>query len=315
MDAAWLQIARNFLSARPSSLAMRARTWLLMLSMAPGLAVLPLPAQQRISAPRADGHSTPLLMYKAENSTAACPPLAVLSHGAGGSENGLSYMARTLTADGYTAVVMGHAESGKMVVDAETRAHGRRDGLQALVKNPQAEQARLLDVGAALKWADTQCKAPFRVLLGHSMGAETVMLEAGARNNIGIASPPAEQNRFDAYVAMSPQGPGGVFADGAWSHIHKPLLLMTGSLDGALQPGGAQSREVPWRQLPGDGARRCQWLGVIDGATHSNFAGRGPAADTVDPHVTSTVTTFLKDVRAGHCSAPAPQTSLTLMMK
>ena len=196
-------------------------------------------AQQPVSALRNDGRTTPLLVYKAK-STAACPPLAVLSHGAGGSETGLGYLASALADGGYTAVVMGHAESGAAVARADVLSQERHDGLQALMKNPQAEQARLLDVGAALQWANTQCKAPFRVLLGHSMGAETVMLEAGARNAIGIASPPAAQNRFEAYVAMSPQGPGGVFSDHAWDSIHKPLLVMTGTLDGALN-GGAES--------------------------------------------------------------------------
>ncbi len=310
-----MPITRDFRTRRGSDLAMRARTLLLMLLVLPGLAIPRLSAQERITAPRADGHTTPLLVYKAKNTSAACPPLAVLSHGAGGSERGLGYLASALADGGYTAVVMGHAESGASVARADILAHGRRDGIQGLVKDPQAEQARLLDVGAALQWANTQCKAPFRVLLGHSMGAETVMLEAGAHNMIGIASPPAEQNRFDAYVAMSPQGPGSVFPDHAWSGIHKPLLLMTGTLDGALQPGGAASRQVPWRELPGDGTRHCQWMGVIGGGTHANFAGHGDGAESVEPLVTSTVLTFLKDVRAGRCSTPASQARLTLSIK
>ena len=72
---------------------------------------------------------------------------------------------------------------------------------------------------------------------------------------------------------------------------------------------------MPWQELSGDKARRCQWMGVIDGATHKNFAGNGPGADKIEPMVTSTVLAFLSDVRAEHCSAPAPQTGLTLTMK
>jgi hypothetical protein len=50
------------------------------------------------------------------------------------------------------------------------------------------------------------------------------MLEAGAINMIAVASPPSGQDRFDAYVALSPEGPGIVFPDRAWRGIHKPML-------------------------------------------------------------------------------------------
>ncbi len=192
---------------------------------------------------------------------------------------------------------------------------GRRiDGIRTLVADPEAEEARLLDVGAALKWADGQCKAPFRVLLGHSMGAETVMFEAGARNMIGAASPPAGQDRFDAYVALSPEGPGVVFPDHAWGGIHKPLLVMTGTLDQSLS-GGPQARQIPWRELPGGRKDQCQWMGVIDGATHNDFAARGPGADQVTPLVTQTVAAFLSGVRGHACVLPAPASGIALRAK
>jgi predicted dienelactone hydrolase len=283
------------------------------LSLVLGLAIS-LFAQERVNAPRSDGHSTPLLVYKAEGTTAACPPLAVISHGAGGSENGYVYLARAMAGGGYTTIMMGHAESGMAALRSDVLSHGIHNGVQALVENPQAESARLLDVSAALAWANTQCKAPFKVLLGHSMGSSTVMLEAGARNKIGVASPPAGQSRFDAYVALSPEGPGIAFPDNAWSGIRKPILILTGTRDQSLK-GGPEARQIPWHELPGDGTRQCQWMGVIDGATHMNFAGAGFGTAKVEPLVTSTVLTFLNDVRAGRCSAPAPQTGLTLSIK
>jgi hypothetical protein len=73
------------------------------------------------------------------------------------------------------------------------RTHGLIQGVTALVADPQAEQARLLDVDAALQWADSRRKPPFRALLRHSMGAETVMLEAGAKNILGITAPRGPQ--------------------------------------------------------------------------------------------------------------------------
>lgn len=257
------------------------------------LSVTPLLAQKRISAPRSDGHMTPLLVYAASGS-AGCAPLAeAMSH------------------NGFTTVVMGHRESGLAALRSDIRASGLRSGVQDLVADPNAEQARLLDVGAALQWAATQCQAPFRVLLGHSMGAETVMLEAGARNTIGVESPPAGQNRFDAYVALSPEGPGIVFPDHAWSGIHKPMLILTGTRDQSLK-GGPQARQFPFRDLPG-GA--CQWMGVIDGATHMNFAGNGPGADRVEPMIVRTIAAYLNGVRSGACVLPTGDPAMTLRSK
>ena len=146
------------------------------------------------------------------------------------------------------------------------------------------------------------------------MGAITVMLEAGARNRIGVASPPAGRDRFDAYVALSPEGPGVVFAEHAWKGIEKPLLILTGTRDQALE-GGPETRQIPWRELPGDGARHCQWMGVIDGATHMNFAGTGLGAPGVETKVTRTVAAFLEGVRKGSCVLPTGHPGMTLQAK
>jgi predicted dienelactone hydrolase len=270
-------------------------------------------AQQQLSAPRADGHTTPLLLYPAVGASSACAPLAVISHGAGGSEYGYRYLAEAMSHLGYTTVVMNHQESGMAALRTDMREHGFMPGVRALVADPAAEQARLLDVGAALKWADSQCAAPFRVLLGHSMGAETVMLEAGAKNMIGATSPPAGQDRFDAYVALSPEGPGVVFPKDAWSGIHKPMLILTGTRDQSLK-GGPQGRLVPWHGLPGS-AGQCQWMGVIDGATHLNFAGNGPGNERVTAMATQTITAFLEGVHKTSCILPPSTSQMKLQGK
>ena len=270
-------------------------------------------AQQHLNVPRSDGHTTPLLVYAAEGGGAGCAPLAVISHGAGGSEEGYGYLARAMANLGYTTIVMGHRESGLAALRDDMRRDGIFKGVRTLVTDTNAEQARLLDVGAALAWADSQCKAPYRVLLGHSMGAETVMLESGAKNIVGVASPPAGQDRFDAYVALSPEGPGVVFPERAWSGITRPILILTGTRDQSLQ-GGPQARQVPWHNLPGS-TGRCQWMGVITGATHMNFAGNGMGHDHVEPMVTSTIAQFLHGAAQHECALPAPLNGMTLVQK
>jgi dienelactone hydrolase len=222
----------------------------------------------------------------------------VISHGAGGSENGYRYLAAAMAQLGYTAVVMGHRESGLAALSEDMRADGIRRGVHALVADPEAEQARLLDVGAALQWADGQCHAPFRVLLGHSMGAETVMLEAGAKNIIGVSPSVAGQDRFSEH---------------SWSAIHKPLLVLTGTRDQSLK-GGPQARQIPWHDLPGI-TSKCQWMAVIDGATHMNFAGNGMGAEQVKPMVTQTIASFLSGIREAACTLPTPRAGMTMQAK
>jgi predicted dienelactone hydrolase len=278
------------------------------------LATASLVAQQHIVVPREDGQTTPILVYSPAEKPTSCAPLAIISHGAGGGENGLSYLAISMSKLGYTAITMRHQESDLDAVKASIATQGaRHPGIRAIVSDPVAERDRLLDVTAALKWADTQCKAPFRVLMGHSMGAETVMLEAGARNMVGISDTIAGRSRFDAYIALSPEGPGVIFPEHAWINIRKPVLVLTGTLDGALN-GGAITRQTPWKELPGL-STHCQWLGVIDGATHADMGGNGPGHEHAEPFITSTIASFLKSIHNNACTLPAPVEGFTLQAK
>lgn len=61
------------------------------------LAALALAAsgQESVGVPRADGAQVPLRVYAPADSR-ACPPIALISHGAGGSENGMRYLAEAL---------------------------------------------------------------------------------------------------------------------------------------------------------------------------------------------------------------------------
>ncbi len=291
----------------------RLRVVALAIALATGLFCSCAAAEQHLSVARADGRQTPLMLYPAVNAGAGCAPLAVISHGAGGSENGYRYLAQAMANLGYTTLVMGHAESGLAALEDDMRSYGVMQGLTDLVADRNAEQARLLDVTAALQWADGRCRAPFRVLLGHSMGAETVMLEAGAKNIIGVASPPAAQDRFDAYIALSPEGPGIVFSGDAWSGIRKPMLILTGTRDQSLK-GGPQARLVPFSDLPGIESR-CHWMGVIDGATHMNFAGNGLGREQVELLVTQTIAAFLQGTRRHACALPPAADGMNLQAK
>jgi len=262
-------------------------------------------AAETVSLRRSDGATTTVRAYPPEG---ACRGIAVLSHGAGGSEAGLGYLGQGLSGAGWLVVAPGHAESGMAALRAHARGQGRglREALAQLVADPAAHAARLDDIGAALNWAQTwaqaRCPGGQEVLIGHSMGAMTVMIEAGARNLMGLRG----QRRFDAYVALSPQGPGSVFPEDAWTGIAAPVLMLTGTRDRALE-GGWEGRLVPFESLPPP----CKWLGVIDGARHKDLGGRGRDSRT-GALVMATVTDFLNGARAGDCRPPPLREGMTL---
>ena len=237
----------------------------------------------------------------------SCAPLALISPGAGGSENGYQYLAKGMQGAGWRAIVMGHKESGADALRAVMReAGGIKKGLRQLVDDPKAYDARLMDISAALKSAGESCKVPYVALIGHSMGARTVMIEAGAKNKIGVKG----QDRFNAYVAMSPDGPDPVFPDDAWSGIAKPMLILTGTRDKSMQSSDYQSRMIPYDRMPAG----CKWLGVVDGATHLNFAGVGFSGTTEKLSMLE-IKAFLNSLRGGNCGSPMTADGVTVKSK
>jgi len=264
-------------------------------------------AQEAVSVTRTDGAETVLRVYRPAGVSGAstCAPLAVFSPGLGGTENGYPYLGEGLRDSGWLTIVVGHKESGPKPMMGAVWKSGMHNGMLEMVTDPALYRDRLMDIGAALKWANEQCHRPFRALLGHSMGSETVMFEAGAANKLGVRG----EDRFDAYVAISTSGPGSIFPEHAWNKIGKPLYVLTGTEDKGLE-GGWQWRTAPFDDLPAG----CHWLGVIDGATHLNFAGIGMAGKTKRVTLDS-VRAFLTGARDGYCVPPAAEAGLQLRSK
>jgi predicted dienelactone hydrolase len=260
--------------------------------------------QQFNTVPRSDGNSTPLTAYEPK-SDKSCPPLALISPGAGGSERGYGYIAEALRRDGWRAIVMGHRESGMPALRAQIRERGITGGLAQLITDQQAYRGRFMDIRAALQWSEQRCHAPYKVLIGHSMGAITVMLEAGAKNNLTLSG----ERRFDTYVALSPEGPGPIFSPDSWRPIDAPMLVITGTRDAGLVG------DYHWRTEAFFGlAEGCRWLAVIDGATHMNFGGVGFAATTKST-TSSLITEYLDGIRTGSCPTLRPRPGTTLRLR
>jgi dienelactone hydrolase len=238
---------------------------------------------------RADGNAVPAKVY-APN--AVCRGTAILSHGAGGSENGLAYMAEFLQSQGWLAIVPGHADSGLKALRAKTPGLDLKTGLAALITDADAYRSRFADISAAESWAKPRCKNTFTALIGHSMGAATVMLLAGADNKLGLST----RLPFDAFVAMSPQGVGSIFPANAWQGINAPVYALTGTEDKELNADWT-SRLQPYRSMPPG----CKWQGIVAGADHRAFGQGGSSAESA--LITGSVLAFLDGVKAKNCAA------------
>jgi pimeloyl-ACP methyl ester carboxylesterase len=252
-------------------------------------------AQESVSTPRADGSQVPMIVYEPAHAT-GCPPLALLSPGAGGDERGLRYLGEALSAEGWRAIAIGHRESGPASLKRDiAEMRSIHAGVARMVDDPSAYRARFMDIDAARQWAQSRCRAPFTVLIGHSMGARTVQLEAGARNSAGLKP----DGGFDAYVALSPAGPAPMFAPDSSASIRAPILMITGTRDDGL--GG----DYRWRMRAFDAlpAGHCDQLAVIPGATHMNLAGAFFAGKT-EAAVVPLIKTWLAGLRAHRCAAP-----------
>lgn len=254
------------------------------------LALIPsaTPAAERLLLTRSDGHKTPAMHYAP---VGVCLGTVIISHGAGGSENGLSYLGEFLQSKGWLAVVLGHAESGRDALRAKIPGLDIKAGLAALITDPDAYRGRFADIQAAQAWSTGRCKNGFTALIGHSMGAATVMLAAGAENKLGLHT----RIGFDAYVAMSPQGSGSIFPANAWRGIRAPVYALTGTEDKELNADW-RSRLEPYKNMPPG----CKWQGVITGANHMAFGRGGSAAESA--LITGSVLAFLQSAKTGTCS-------------
>ncbi|MBU3735230.1 MAG: alpha/beta hydrolase [Candidatus Planktophila sp.] len=268
------------------------------------LAGSPAVGQELLQLKRDDSKSVRAMVYKP--SISECKGIAIISHGAGGSEKGYNYLGSAMSSFGYLTVVVGHQESGLQAVQEQISGNSLGEGLAKLITNSAAYQGRFKDIAVAKGWAQSQCNTKIEVLIGHSMGAATVMMAAGARNKLEISEGP----KFTAYIAISPQGSGLIFPVNAWSDIDQPVLMLTGTQDKELGGVSWETRTQPYQNMK----TGCKWLGVIDGATHMNFAGRGLSKKT-EILTTQIIREFLTGVQASDCKTVSQLSGMTVSVK
>jgi predicted dienelactone hydrolase len=261
-------------------------------------------AQEFISISREDGKALPLAVYGVEKES--CRGVTIISHGAGGSERGYAYLAKAMSVQAYFSVVPNHQESGLKALKQNLNGNDLAQTLFKLVTEPSAYLARQMDILAAKNWAQERCTGRHTILIGHSMGAASTMIEAGAKNKLGIVG----ANKFDIYIALSPQGVGAIFPTDAWRDIQSPLLSITGTQDDELDGSSWKSRLTSFENMQ----HGCKWLAVIDGARHMNFAGTGMSQKT-EKLTLQTIYAFLNARRVPGCTAPKLDKDIDLKSK
>lgn len=239
---------------------------------------------------------------------AAEVPLIVFSHGIGGSRRGYSYLGAYWSAQGYASLHVQHVGSDRAVWGGNP--FGLVGRLQEAAKDGEA-LSRVADVKFALDQLLQGPRGaqidPARIIAaGHSYGANTVMLLAGAqvqRQGVGIGQ--LHEPRFKAAIIIS--APPFYGETERTAEILKPIsiptLHITSTEDVINIPGyhsDARDRVAVFNAT-GSAAKS---LVVFEGGSHSMFTDRagtgGVALNPLVKTATKEVTlAFLSQVFEG----------------
>jgi predicted dienelactone hydrolase len=228
-------------------------------------------------------------------------PAVLISHGLGGSREGLAYLGRALAERGYLAIHLQHIGSD----DSLWRGGGdQMIGLAAGALNVQAALDRLLDTKFALNNLPERADPGRLAIAGHSFGAWTVQHMLGERlpggdRGLGLPDP-----RLKAGIALSPIPAIGLPPRLAYGGYAVPMLHVTGTEDhGFIEGIRAPARRAPFEESRNPGA-----LAVLNGAAHASFADEAVAGgryadSTYHARAAALSVTFLDAVLRGEAGA------------
>jgi len=248
----------------------------------------------------------PVKIYAPKNTDGA-RPLVIVSHGLGGSREGLAYLGKHWARHGYVTVHPQHAGSDRGVWQGKPQAEARR-AMRRAAADPDTAVARPLDVRFVI---DRALADPLKVrstivsvdpgriaVAGHSFGAFTALASAGITFNPFGASPAAYgDDRLVASIALSATAFRNQRPEG-FDTITIPTLHMTGTEDfGAVVDTRPTERRNAYDRI-----RNAQkYLVILEGGDHMVFSGvrRGAAKGTDERHwalIRSTTTAFLESI-------------------
>jgi dienelactone hydrolase len=223
----------------------------------------------------------PVRLYLPHAATATQPvPLVVFSHGIGGSRRGYRWLGSHWASQGFASLHLQHVGSDRSLWGAGSpfAVVGR---LQEAAGETEAV-ARVHDLRFALDRLLTdvlgeRIDAGLIAAAGHSYGANTTLLAAGARvERAGVALALHEPRLKAAIVISAPPFYGEASPRRILAPVRLPSLHVTATDDVIRIPGyysGAEDRVAVFEAV--GGSRKT--LAVFAGGSHSMFTDRGGA--------------------------------------
>jgi predicted dienelactone hydrolase len=257
------------------------------------------------------GRSVPVRLYLPDGAAAGKPvPLVVFSHGIGGSRMGYSYLGRYWASQGYASLHLQHVGSDRNLWA------GNPFGLVGRLRDAAQDKeaiARVLDMHFALDQLlagplASRVDADRIVAAGHSYGANTTLLAAGAQVERAGQRLDFRDPRIKAAIILSaPPFYGETDPSKILAGITVPTLHVTCTEDIIRIPGyysGATDRVAVFDAT--GGPRKA--LAVFSGGSHSMFTDRsGTGGMALNPKVKEATRAlslaFLKDVFDGEDAA------------
>ncbi len=234
--------------------------------------------------------AVPVRLYLPHAAAVAGPvPLVVFSHGIGGSRRGYSWLGRHFAHLGVACLHLQHVGSDRQLWSGNVFSLVGR--LQSAAQEAEA-LARVQDLRFAL---DTLLSGPLaqrihvdRIMAaGHSYGANTALLAAGARvQRPGQPLVPLADERLRAAIIISaPPFYGLGNPAEILSGVQIPTLHVTATEDVIRIPGyfsGLEDRVAVFEAI----ASQRKWLAVFEGGSHSMFTDRlGAGGLALNPRV------------------------------
>ena len=256
-------------------------------------AALPMPAAALYATrylewnDAARSRAVPAKLYMPEGSAAV--PLVVFSHGIGGSREGYSYIGKFLAANGFASLHLQHVGSDRSIWGGNVLQMVGR--LQTAAKDTEAI-ARVQDLRFALDSLMADPELGKRVdasriaAAGHSYGANTTMLAAGARVVRDGKALEFKDTRIKAAIIISAPP---FYGESDFAPILQPISIpsmhITATKDDIDIPG--------YRSLAADRTKVFDAMGgavkalaVFEGGSHSIFTDRlGTGGSELNPKV------------------------------
>jgi predicted dienelactone hydrolase len=209
-------------------------------------------------------------------------PLIVFSHGYGASRENYRPLVDHWVGHGYVCIQPTHSDSLSQRPAVELRKAANLSDPRNFAdwKNRPADVKFVLDsiaeLGRRVPALSKRLDRSRVGIGGHSYGAHTSQLMAGAKTIVGG---PFVEERSRAFLLISPQGPGSLLTKQSWKDIRSPVMVVTGSKDVVRTGDDPETRKAPFEfSAPGD-----KFLVWIDGANHMFGGIAGARRPGIDP--------------------------------